>query len=99
MMLSRQVILNNNLGKATRPPVAAVHGDAVGVDTTMLPALRSGISCGHDETHDAIHEPGPGPGGASSWLLPARIDHVCGYAMFARGQPLECRCIGSWLDQ
>src|ERR1700678_1622487 len=79
----------NNLGKATRPLVAAVHGNAVGVGTTML------LHCDLVFLADTAKLMTPFvnlalvPEAASSWLLPARIGHVRAYAMFALGEPLD----------
>ena len=78
-----------NLGKATRPLVAAVQGNAVGVGTTML------LHCDLVFLADTAKLMTPFvnlalvPEAASSWLLPARIGHVRAYAMFALGEPLE----------
>jgi len=78
----------NNLGKATRPLVAAVQGNAVGVGTTML------LHCDLVFLADTARLMTPFvnlalvPEAASSWLLPARIGHVRAYAMFALGEPL-----------
>src|SRR5947207_8896643 len=78
-----------NLGKATRPLVAAVQGNAVGVGTTML------LHCDLVFLADSAKLMTPFvnlalvPEAASSWLLPARIGHVRAYAMFALGEPLE----------
>jgi enoyl-CoA hydratase/carnithine racemase len=79
----------NNLGKATRPLVAAVQGNAVGVGTTML------LHCDLVFLADTARLTTPFvnlalvPEAASSWLLPARIGHVRAYAMFALGEPLD----------
>src|SRR5947207_5260830 len=78
-----------NLGKATRPLVAAVQGNAVGVGTTTL------LHCDPVFLADTAKLMTPFvnlalvPEAASSWLLPARIGHVRAYAMFALGQPLD----------
>jgi enoyl-CoA hydratase/carnithine racemase len=78
-----------NLGKASRPLVAAVQGNAVGVGTTML------LHCDLVFLADTARLMTPFvnlalvPEAASSWLLPARIGHVRAYAMFALGEPLD----------
>ncbi len=78
-----------NLGKATRPLIAAVQGNAVGVGTTML------LHCDLVFLADTAKLLTPFvnlalvPEAASSWLLPARIGHVRAYAMFALGEPLD----------
>jgi enoyl-CoA hydratase/carnithine racemase len=78
-----------NLGKATRPLVAAVQGNAVGVGTTML------LHCDLVFLADTAKLMTPFvnlalvPEAASSWLLPVRIGHVRAYAMFALGEPLD----------
>jgi enoyl-CoA hydratase/carnithine racemase len=79
----------SNLGKASRPLVAAVQGNAVGVGTTML------LHCDLVFLADTAKLMTPFvnlalvPEAASSWLLPARIGHVRAYAMFALGEPLD----------
>src|ERR1700730_17645889 len=78
-----------NLGKATRPLIAAVQGNAVDGGTTML------LHCGLVLLADTARLITPFvnlalvPEAASSWLLPARIGHVRAYAMFALGAPLD----------
>jgi enoyl-CoA hydratase/carnithine racemase len=78
-----------NLGKATRPLIAAVQGNAVGVGTTML------LHCDLVYLADTAKLMTPFvnlalvPEAASSWLLPTRIGHVRAYAMFALGEPLD----------
>src|SRR5437773_9341455 len=77
------------IGKATRPLIAAVQGNAVGVGTTML------LHCDLVFLADTAKLMTPFvnlalvPEAASSWLLPARIGHVRAYAMFALGEPLD----------
>jgi enoyl-CoA hydratase/carnithine racemase len=79
----------SNLGKATRPLVAAVQGNAVGIGTTML------LHCDLVYLADTAKLMTPFvnlalvPEAASSWLLPARIGYVRAYAMFALGEPLN----------
>jgi enoyl-CoA hydratase/carnithine racemase len=79
----------STLSKATRPIVAAVQGNAVGVGTTML------LHCDLVFLADTARLITPFvnlalvPEAASSWLLPARIGHVRAYAMFALGEPLD----------
>jgi enoyl-CoA hydratase/carnithine racemase len=79
----------STISKATRPVVAAVQGNAVGVGTTML------LHCDLVYLADTAKLMTPFvnlalvPEAASSWLLPARIGHVRAYAMFALGEPLD----------
>src|SRR5271154_6827122 len=79
----------SNLGKATKPLIAAVQGNAVGVGTTML------LHCDLVYLADTARLITPFvnlalvPEAASSWLLPARIGHVRAYQMFALGEPMD----------
>jgi enoyl-CoA hydratase/carnithine racemase len=77
------------IGKATKPLIAAVQGNAVGVGTTMLlhcdlVYLAEGARLITPFVNLALV-----PEAASSWLLPARIGHVLAYQMFALGEPME----------
>jgi enoyl-CoA hydratase/carnithine racemase len=84
------------LAHATRPLVAAVQGQAVGVGTTML------LHC--DLVYVApdarLTTPFVGlalvPEAASSWLLPARIGHARAYAMFALGEAVDGITAVAW---
>src|ERR1700719_1185927 len=79
----------STISKATRPVVAAVQGNAVGLGTTML------LHCDLVFLADTARLITPFvnlavvPEAASSWLLPLRIGHVRAYAMFALGEPME----------
>ena len=85
-----------NLGKATKPLIAAVQGNAVGVGTTML------LHCDLVYLADTARLMTPFvnlalvPEAASSWLLPARVGHVRAYAMFALGEPVDAMTALSW---
>jgi enoyl-CoA hydratase/carnithine racemase len=85
-----------NLGKATKPLIAAVQGNAVGVGTTML------LHCDLVYLADTARLITPFvnlalvPEAASSWLLPARVGHVRAYAMFALGEPVDASTALSW---
>ena len=72
-----------NLGKATRPLVAAVQGNAVGVGTTMLLHCDLVFLADTAKLMTPLVNLALVPEAASSWLLPARIGHVRAYAMFA----------------
>jgi enoyl-CoA hydratase/carnithine racemase len=77
------------LGSATKPLVAAVQGNAVGIGTTMLlhcdlVYLAEGARLITPFVNLALV-----PEAASSWLLPARIGHVRAYQMFALGEPMD----------
>jgi enoyl-CoA hydratase/carnithine racemase len=77
------------LGKASKPLVAAVHGNAVGIGTTMLlhcdlVYLAEGARLMTPFVNLALV-----PEAASSWLLPARIGHVRAYQMFALGEAMD----------
>lgn len=77
------------ISEASKPLVAAVQGNAVGVGTTML------LHCDLVYLADSARLITPFvnlalvPEAASSWLLPLRIGHVRAYAMFALGEPME----------
>jgi enoyl-CoA hydratase/carnithine racemase len=79
----------SNLGRATKPLIAAVQGNAVGIGTTML------LHCDLVYLGDNARLMTPFvnlavvPEAASSWLLPARVGHVRAYAMFALGEPVD----------
>jgi enoyl-CoA hydratase/carnithine racemase len=77
------------IGKASKPLVAAVQGNAVGIGTTMLlhcdlVFLAEGARLLTPFVNLALV-----PEAASSWLLPARIGHVRAYQMFALGEPMD----------
>ena len=77
------------IGNASKPLVAAVQGNAVGIGTTMLlhcdlVYLAEGARLVTPFVNLALV-----PEAASSWLLPARIGHVRAYQMFALGEPMD----------
>lgn len=84
------------LAHATRPLVAAVQGQAVGVGTTML------LHCDLVFTSPDARLTVPfvnlalAPEAASSWLLPARIGHARAYAMFALGEAVDGATAAAW---
>jgi enoyl-CoA hydratase/carnithine racemase len=78
-----------NLGRATKPLVAAVQGNAVGVGTTMLLHCDLVYLAENAKLMTPFVNLALVPEAASSWLLPARIGHVRAYAMFALGEPLD----------
>ncbi len=79
----------SNLGKATRPLVAAVRGNAVGIGTTMLFHFDLVYLADNARLTVPFVNLALVPEAASSWLLPMRIGHVRAYAMFALGEPID----------
>jgi enoyl-CoA hydratase/carnithine racemase len=79
----------STISKATRPLVAAVQGNAVGVGTTMLLHCDLVFLAETAKLMTPFVNLALVPEAASSWLLPARIGHVRAYAMFALGEPLD----------
>ncbi|MGY4623377.1 enoyl-CoA hydratase-related protein [Bradyrhizobium sp. USDA 4486] len=77
------------LGRASKPIVAAVQGNAVGVGTTML--LHCDLVYLAEDARLATPFVNLAlvPEAASSWLLPLRIGHVRAYQMFALGEPID----------
>jgi len=79
----------DGLARATRPLVAAVQGNAVGVGTTML------LHCDLVYVADTARLTTPFvnlalvPEAASSLLLPARIGYARAFAMFALGEAVD----------
>lgn len=84
------------LARATTPIVAAVHGRAVGVGTTML--LHCDLVFITEEA--VLTTPFVNlalvPEAASSVLLPARIGHPRAFAMFVLGEPVDGRTAAAW---
>ncbi|MDB5656675.1 MAG: enoyl-CoA hydratase [Tardiphaga sp.] len=78
-----------NLGRATKPLIAAVQGNAVGVGTTMLLHCDLVYLADNARLMTPFVNLALVPEAASSWLLPARIGHVRAYAMFALGEPMD----------
>ena len=84
------------LARASTPIVAAVHGRAVGVGTTML--LHCDLVF---VTEDAVLTTpfvnlALVPEAASSALLPARIGHARAFAMFVLGEPVDGGTAVNW---
>jgi enoyl-CoA hydratase/carnithine racemase len=86
----------SNLGKATKPLVAAVQGNAVGVGTTMLLHCDLVYLAENARLMTPFVNLALVPEAASSWLLPARIGHVRVYAMFALGEPVDAPTALAW---
>ena len=78
-----------NLGVATRPLIAAVQGNAVGVGTTMLLHCDLVYLADNAKLSTPFVNFALVPEAASSMLLPARVGYVRAYAMFALGEPID----------
>ena len=78
-----------NLGKATKPLIAAVQGNAVGVGTTMLLHCDLVFLAETARLMTPFVNLALVPEAASGFLLPARIGHVRAYQMFALGEPMD----------
>jgi enoyl-CoA hydratase/carnithine racemase len=78
-----------NLGKATKPLIAAVQGNAVGIGTTMRLHCDLVYLADNARLMTPFVNLALVPEAASSWLLPARIGHVRAYQMFALGEPMD----------
>jgi len=77
------------VSKVTKPLVAAVQGNAVGVGTTMLLHCDLVYLADNARLITPFVNLALVPEAASSWLLPPRIGHARAYAMFALGEPME----------
>ena len=77
------------ISKASKPLVAAVQGNAVGVGTTMLLHCDLVYLADNARLITPFVNLALVPEAASSWLLPLRIGHARAYAMFALGEPME----------
>lgn len=84
------------LAQATRPLVAAVHGKAVGVGTTMLLHCDLVFVSPDARLTTPFVNLALVPEAASSWLLPARIGHARAYAMFALGEAVDGTTAAAW---
>jgi enoyl-CoA hydratase/carnithine racemase len=77
------------ISKASKPLVAAVQGNAVGVGTTMLLHCDLVYLANNARLMTPFVNLALVPEAASSWLLPLRIGHARAYAMFALGEPID----------
>ena len=77
------------LAHATKPLVAAVQGQAVGVGCTMLLHCDLVYVAPDARLTTPFCNLGLVPEAASSLLLPARIGHARAYAMFALGEAIS----------
>lgn len=85
-----------NLGKATKPLVAAVQGNAVGIGTTMLLHCDLVYLAENAKLMTPFVNLALVPEAASSWLLTARVGHVRAYAMFALGEAVDAPTALAW---
>lgn len=79
----------SSIGKAGKPLIAAVQGNAVGVGTTMLLHFDLIYLAENARLTTPFVNLALVPEAASSWLLPLRIGHVRAYAMFALGESMN----------
>ncbi|WP_066741205.1 enoyl-CoA hydratase [Cupriavidus sp. D384] len=84
------------LAKATVPIVAAVHGKAVGVGTTMLLHCDYVLLAQDAQLITPFVNLALVPEAASSYLLPLRIGHARAFEMFAMGDPLDAQTVLAW---
>jgi enoyl-CoA hydratase/carnithine racemase len=76
------------LTQLTKPLIAAVQGQAVGVGTTLLLHCDLVFAEADAQFSTPFAELGLTPEGAASVLMPARMGYVRAYAMLAMGQVL-----------
>src|ERR1700674_1271202 len=79
------------LARAKTPLVAAVHGKAVGIGTTMLLHCDLVFVAEDAMLTTPFVNLALVPEAASSMLLPARVGHARAHAMFALGEPVDGR--------
>jgi enoyl-CoA hydratase/carnithine racemase len=84
------------LARAATPIVAAVHGRAVGIGTTMLLHCDLVFVAEDALLSTPFVNLALVPEAASSLLLPARIGHARAFAMFALGEPIDGRTAAAW---
>jgi enoyl-CoA hydratase/carnithine racemase len=77
------------LANLTKPLIAAVHGNAVGVGTTMLLHCDMVFIAEGAQLTTPFVNLALVPEAASTWLMPARIGYARAFAMFALGQPID----------
>lgn len=77
------------LASSTKPYVAAVQGNAVGVGTTMLLHCDVVVIAKEAKLTVPFVNLALVPEAASSMLLPARIGYARAYKMFALGEPVS----------
>ncbi len=79
------------LGRASKPLIAAVQGNAVGIGTTLLLHCDLVYLAENARLVTPFVNLALVPEAASSLLLPLRIGHARAYAMFALGQPMDAQ--------
>lgn len=84
------------LANASRPIVAAVHGRAVGIGTTMLLHCDCVIVAEGTLLTTPFVNLALVPEAASSLLMQARIGYVRAFNMFALGEPVSAQDAVSW---
>jgi enoyl-CoA hydratase/carnithine racemase len=84
------------LARASTPIVAAVHGRAVGVGTTMLLHCDLVFVAEDALLTTPFVNLALVPEAASSLLLPARIGHARAFSMFVLGEPVDARTAVEW---
>ncbi|NIE63337.1 enoyl-CoA hydratase [Burkholderia sp. Ax-1719] len=84
------------LAKSTVPLVAAVHGKAVGIGTTMLLHCDYVLLAPDAQLMTPFANLALVPEAASSYLLPLRVGHVRAFEMFALGEPIDANSALAW---
>lgn len=84
------------LARTSTPIVAAVHGRAVGVGTTMLLHCDLVLVAEDALLSTPFVNLALVPEAASSILLPARIGHARAFSMFVLGESVDARTAVAW---
>ena len=84
------------IARATRPLVAAVHGRAVGIGTTMLLHCDFVVLAEDALLSTPFVNLALVPEAASSLLMSMRIGYARAFEMFALGEPVDARTALQW---